>query len=64
MKDYALDTSMLPNVWLTWEKVDGTRIYMNGKTGKRHTKKAPWMGEAYYNNNKTGEEELPWCFRD
>ena len=42
MKNYKLDTSLLPEVWLTWENKSG-KIYMNGNTGKRQTNPENWM---------------------
>lgn len=42
MRNYKLDTSLLPEVWLTWENKDGS-VYMNGKNGKRQTNPEPWM---------------------
>ena len=42
MRNYKLDTSLLPEVWITWENKNGS-VYMNGKNGKRQTNKAPWM---------------------
>ena len=53
MKNYVLDTSLLPEVWMTWENKNG-RVYMEGKTGKRYTQKAGWMGEVGWNGCKTG----------
>ena len=42
MRNYALDTKMLPKVWLTWASTkDGMfnqRFWLNGQTGKRQTK--------------------------
>ena len=53
MKNYELDTNMLPEVWLTWENKSG-RVYMDGKTGKRQDHKAPWMGHTHWNRNQDG----------
>ena len=41
MKNYELDTTMLPEVWVTWNSANGT-IYMN-PNGKRLTTPEPWM---------------------
>lgn len=53
MRNYKLDKSLLPEVWITWDKADGSSIYMNGKTGKRYTSPAPWM---YDNRVHNGED--------
>lgn len=42
MRNYKLDNSLLPEVWLTWENKSGI-VYMNGKNGKRQTNPEPWM---------------------
>lgn len=47
MKNYELDTTLLPEVWITWEKKDGSSIYMNGKDGKRQTNPEHWMRTGY-----------------
>lgn len=41
MKNYALDTSLLPEVWVTWLNKNG-RVWMNNK-GERQTHPEPWM---------------------
>lgn len=43
MRNYKLDASLLPEVWLTWRNKDGA-VYMNGKNGKRQQKPEKWMG--------------------
>lgn len=43
MKNYELDTTLLPEVWIAWEKKDGSSIYMNGKDGKRQYSPENWM---------------------
>lgn len=42
MYNYALDTSLMPEVWITWNNKNGS-VYMEGKTGKRQTNMADWM---------------------
>lgn len=49
MKNYKLDTSLLPEVWITWEKKDGSSIYMNGKDGKRYEHPEDWMRIGHRN---------------
>ena len=43
--NYNIDTTLLPEVWVTWMSKDG-RVWMNNK-GKRQNKPAPWM---HYNS--------------
>ena len=47
MRNYALDTKLLPKVWLTWESTkDGRfnkRFWLNAQTGKKKTTPEPWM---------------------
>lgn len=45
MKNYALDTKLLPKVWVTWMNKDG-RVFM-GENGVRQTYPESWMA---YNN--------------
>ena len=42
MYNYALDTSLLPEVWLTWVNKSGN-VFMNGKNGKRQAHPESWM---------------------
>ncbi len=42
MKNYKLDSTLLPEVWLTWENKNGS-VYMNGKNGKRQYHPEDWM---------------------
>lgn len=53
MRNYKLDTSLLPEVWISWENKNG-RVYMKGKTGKRQMHKEDWMGSTGWNGNKNG----------
>ena len=53
MKNYALDTSLLPKVWIYWESQEGT-IYMNGESGERQNYPEPWMTTRCY---KYGEDD-------
>lgn len=41
MRNYKLDATLLPEVWLTWTSKDG-RIWAN-KNGKRQNHPEPWM---------------------
>lgn len=47
MKDYKLDSTLLPEVWLTWENKNGS-VYMNGKNGKRQYYPESWMRTTPY----------------
>ena len=47
MKNYALDTKLLPKVWITWNSSNG-RIWMNDK-GERKNHPEDWMD--YVNEN-------------
>lgn len=63
MKNYKLDTTLLPEVWLYWKTVKDGDIYMN-PNGKRQHNREPWMGSTtskdavgigihYYSRNRT-----------
>lgn len=44
MKNYKLDTSLLPQVWVVWDTVrDGKTHYLNCKTGKQKYAAEKWM---------------------
>lgn len=49
MRKYALDTKMLPKVWLTWMTANG-RCWLNCQTGTKKNVKEPWM---YYEGEHT-----------
>jgi hypothetical protein len=56
MRNYKLDESLLPEVWLTWESKSGS-VYMNGKNGKRQRHPENWMctEEDIYNQSTKGK---------
>ena len=59
MRNYALDTKMLPKVWITWastkNKQFDQRHWLNCQTGKKKNKPEPWM---YYED----ERSLSWAW--
>ena len=50
MKNYKLDTTLLPEVWVTWMSKDG-RIWMSNK-GKRQYRHEPWMDYVRESGNR------------
>lgn len=61
MRNYVLDTTLLPKVWITWESKKGghfdKRNWLNCQTGKKKNTPEPWM---YY----TREGDLYRYHRD
>ena len=63
MRNYKLDTTLLPEVWVTWMSKNG-RIWMN-KGGKRQNYAEPWMaydgessiGSRYYRGD---DDKVPF----
>ena len=47
MYNYKIDTTMLPNIWVTWASTKGglfnKRYWLNCKTGKKKEKPEKWM---------------------
>ena len=60
MRNYALDTKMLPKVWITWATTKNRqfdqRYWLNCQTGKKKNKPEPWM---YYKDEKS-IDSWPW----
>ena len=58
MKNYKLETNLLPEVWLTWENKSGS-VYMNGKNGKRQTNPESWMRVEGYRWDQSNADKVP-----
>lgn len=58
MRNYKLDTSLLPQVWITWETTKG-RFYLNCQTGKKKTTPEPWMYEGRYRYGRHTDGLIP-----
>lgn len=59
MRNYALDTKMLPKVWLTWETNKDGRLWLNCQNGKLKKTPEPWM--AY--DAESNDIPRPWVSR-
>jgi hypothetical protein len=61
MKNYKIDTTLLPEVWLTWMSQRG-RIWMNDK-GERYNKPQSWMrydSERSMNSRWANDSRIPF----
>ena len=60
MRNYALDTKMLPKVWITWDSIKkgefDQRYWLNCQNGTKKTKPESWM---YYNDERS-INNWPW----
>ena len=64
MNNYALDKSMLPQVWLTWQsKKDGKfnkRYWLNCQTNEKKDTPEEWMNYAGENNCGSNPRFTGW----
>ena len=64
MKNYALDTKLLPKVWITWESTKNRefdqRHWLNCQTGKKKNNPEPWM----YYTDELSVSRFPWQMQD
>lgn len=64
MRNYKLDTKLLPKIWVYWEtQRDNKRHYLNCHTGKEKNKPEDWMRSAF-NTNGTVPFGYTWNNRD
>lgn len=60
MRNYALDTKLLPKVWITWASTKNgefnQRYWLNCQTGKKKTTPEPWM----YYDSEVHIDSFPW----
>ena len=47
MKNTTIDTTLLPEIWLTWETTKG-KFYLDCAAGKKQTEPEPWMAKRPY----------------
>ena len=64
MRKYALDTKLLPKVWITWASTKNgefnQRFWLNCQTGKKKTSPESWM----YYNDETSIDSYHWGLED
>lgn len=61
MYNYSIDTTLLPEVWVTWMSANG-RIWMN-KSGVRQNHAEPWMdysGERSLYHHRSNNDKTPF----
>ena len=64
MRNYALDTKLLPKVWITWASTKNgefnQRYWLNCQTGKKKTTPEPWM----HYEDESSIDRFSWRIED